>query len=114
MTLTPGGFERNVTPLLDKDTHPLVRERINLCAQLGAISLDIKRYNSQEWFGVIELMRLVTQQIRQEGVDTSRFHDSSQFPTRYNPAAAVIRGETPIMPTSNTPPTEPAELGEVA
>jgi hypothetical protein len=114
MTQTPGGFEGNVSPLFNKDTHPLVRERIALCAQLGEIMLDTKRYNSQEWFYVVEVMHIVTRQIRMEGVNTSRFHDSSQFPVRYNPAAAVIRGETPIMSIPNVPPIEPAELIEAA
>jgi hypothetical protein len=114
MTQTPGGFEGNVTPLFANDTHPLLRKRIALCAQLGEVLLDEERYNSQEWFDVIEAMRIVTQKIREEKVDTSRFHDSSQFPVRYNPAAAVIRGEVPTMPTSDTTPPEPTEFSEAA
>jgi hypothetical protein len=114
MVRISGGFESEVTPLLSKDTPSLLRERINLCAQLGAIMLDQERYHSQEWFDVVELMRLATQQIRQKGVDTSRYYDSSEFPIRYNPAAAVRRGETPIMSTYDAPPPAAAELTKAA
>jgi hypothetical protein len=104
MSQESNGFEVKVSPLLSKGEHPLLCERIALCAQLGEIMLDMDRYNSQEWFDVVEGIRNVTRRIREEGVDTSRFHDSAQFPMRHNPAAMAIRDAIPNTPISDTPP----------
>jgi hypothetical protein len=110
MTQTPSGFEDNAVPLLGKDTHPLLIERIALCARLGEIMLDEERYNSFEWFDVISAISEVTRQIREQNVDTSRFHSSIDFPMRHNPAAAVVRGKRAALQSFNTPPPEPIDL----
>jgi hypothetical protein len=113
MTQTTERFENSAVSLLKNDTHPLLIERIALCAKMGEILADAERYDSQEWFDVVAALHEATRRIREGGINTSRFYDSSQFPMKHNPAAVVIRGAVANVQSPDIPPaiahTEVAE-----
>jgi hypothetical protein len=97
---TETGFREdgNVEPLLPPNEDPLMLKRIALSQILGEILADPNRYNSFEWFDVIEAIREVTYLIRSSKVDTSRYHSSTSFPMRINPGAEMIRKINQIAP----------------